>query len=62
MPAQWMTQKQLDIVVDLVLEERNAIRHMLLEETDEVDDEDRQEMIERYNELSQAFDLEQWES
>ena len=44
------------IIVDLVLEERNAIR----ESYEFLDDADKPDTIKRYNILAEAFNLEEW--
>lgn len=50
-----LTEEQYDLLIDIVLEERNAIRGSL-----EYFGDERQEEIDRYNMLAEMFDFEEW--
>lgn len=50
-----LTDEQYDLLIDIVLEERNAIRGSL-----EYFGDERQEEIDRYNMLAEMFDFEEW--
>lgn len=50
-----LTEEQYNLLIDIVLEERNAIRGSL-----EYFGDERQEEIDRYNMLAEMFDFEEW--
>ena len=58
-----LTDDQYDILVDLAIEERNAIRFVIKEEEEDffANEDGIKEQIERFNELADVFDLEKWD-
>lgn len=57
MPKQFtLNQEQFNLLAELAVEERHAIRSSF----HDVSYEERVEMIDRYNNLAEIFNLEEW--
>jgi len=49
-----------EMLVEMVIDERNAIRYVLLNEP-EMDEGERQDLVDKFNTLGQIFDLKTWQ-